>query len=151
MFDYLRRSPFTDIFAAVLLAVSVGLGSPKLAKAQQSQNWKWCENKDKTFPADLAIGGCTALIQSGTENQKNLAIAFMNRGLAYRQLKNDYERAIQDYTQSIKLDPNYDRPYDARCYARAVLNQLQLALAETRGCIVRLIYINELRAVQLTI
>ena len=48
------------------------------AGAQQSQNWQWCVNEGNAFSPDLAINGCTAIIQSGKESQKNLAIAFYN-------------------------------------------------------------------------
>src|SRR5580700_9749216 len=54
---------------------------------------------------DLVIGACTAIIQSGQETTKGLAAAFTNRGYAYRN-KREYDRAIQDLDQAIKLDPN---------------------------------------------
>ncbi len=46
------------------------------------------------------------MIQSGREGQKNLAIAFNNRGNAYSD-KKDYDRAIADYDAAIRLDPNF--------------------------------------------
>jgi len=55
---------------------------------------------------DLKISGCTAVIQSGHETQQNLAIAFYNRGNAYVR-KGQNDRAIQDYDQAIRLNPNF--------------------------------------------
>jgi lipoprotein NlpI len=88
--------------AIALMAVTGFAGS---AAAQQSQAWTWCENKEKASP-DIQIGGCTTVIQSGKESKKNLATAFNNRGNAYDD-KKQYDRAIQDYDQAIKLNPNY--------------------------------------------
>src|SRR6516164_1013951 len=53
----------------------------------------------------LVIGACTAIIQSGQQSTKGLAAAIANRGYAYRN-KREYDRAIQDLDQAIKLDPN---------------------------------------------
>lgn len=50
------------------------------------------------------IRGCTAEIQSGKHKGVVLSGAFTNRGSGYAN-KGDYDRAIQDYDQAIKLDP----------------------------------------------
>ena len=76
---------------------------------EMSQEWKWCAGRDGAV-ADLQIGGCTTVIQSGRETTENLAIAFHNRGIAYDS-KGDHDRAIQDYDQAIKLDPQYTRAF----------------------------------------
>ncbi len=78
-------------------------------------------NKEKASP-DIQIGGCTTVIQSGKETKKNLAIAFNNRGSAYDNNK-QYDRAIQDYDQAIKLNPNYAIAFFNR--GRAYLNKGQ--------------------------
>src|SRR6266446_2976449 len=54
---------------------------------------------------ELVIDACTAIIQAGQETPKQLAFALANRGYAYRN-KCDYDRAIRDHDQAIKLDPN---------------------------------------------
>jgi lipoprotein NlpI len=55
--------------------------------------------------SDLTIDYCTAAIQSGELSDQDLAIIFNNRGLAYYNKKN-YDRAIEDYAQVIRLAPN---------------------------------------------
>ncbi|MEQ1784447.1 MAG: tetratricopeptide repeat protein [Hyphomonadaceae bacterium] len=79
------------------------------AAAQNAdQNWKYCINYKGAYSYDLAIGGCTALIQSGQQTTEDLATAFFNRGSAYQSgPQHDYARAIADYTQTIALDPQY--------------------------------------------
>jgi hypothetical protein len=54
---------------------------------------------------DVKISGCTAVIQSGRETQQNLAVAFNRRGNAYAAGKGQYDRAIEDYDQAIRLNP----------------------------------------------
>src|SRR5580700_6796925 len=81
--------------------------------AQRSENWAWCEDQDNAFAPDVSINGCTALIESGTQSPQNIPVVFNNRGIAYR-AKGDLDRAIADYTEAIRLDPNYDVAYQNR-------------------------------------
>lgn len=50
------------------------------------------------------IRGCTAEIQSGKPKGAALAAALHNRGAGYAN-KGDYERAIQDFDQALRLTP----------------------------------------------
>ena len=77
----------------------VFLAGPAGAQSR-NQNWAWCEGGDPV----LSIKGCTALIQSLTETRNNLAIAHSNRGITYSD-KGDFDRAIADYEQALKLNP----------------------------------------------
>jgi tetratricopeptide (TPR) repeat protein len=52
----------------------------------------------------------------------NLALAFNDRGNAYAN-KGQYDRAIQDYDQAIKLDPNLALAINNRAAAIAKLNK----------------------------
>jgi len=67
---------------------------------------------DRTSP-DLQIRGCTALIDFGNEKPYVLSIAHNNRGNAYT-AKGDYDRAIENYDESIKLNPDYARAFNNR-------------------------------------
>ena len=112
------------------LGVVVGLfvaASP--AGAQNSQNWQWCVNKDNRFSLDLAINGCTTVIQAGRETQKNLAIAFYDRGNAYED-KHDDAHAIADFTQAIQLNPRYADAYNNRGNAYRHVKNYDAALAD---------------------
>src|SRR5512134_996490 len=42
--------------------------------AEQSPNWQRCVNKGKAFSQDVAINGCTTILQSKQETQANRAI-----------------------------------------------------------------------------
>lgn len=104
---------------ALLAASSVSMP----ARSQDSsQQWQWCVNKDDEFSHDLAISGCTAVIQSGQETTENLAIAFSNRGLAYHDLE-QFDRAIKDYDQAIRLKPDFVDAYKNRALAHSAKHQ----------------------------
>lgn len=85
------------LFAVAIFFVL--LAGPAGAQSR-NQNWAWCEGGDPV----LSIKGCTALIQSLTETRNNLAIAHSNRGITYSD-QGDFDRAIADYEQALKLNP----------------------------------------------
>jgi tetratricopeptide (TPR) repeat protein len=104
------------IAGAIALAAITGFAVPTV-QAQTAQQLDWCYGKDGATP-DLTIGGCTAAIQSGKYDGKDLAAFFVRRGAAYSN-KGEFDRAIQDYDQAIKLNPNraaafYNRGIDYR-------------------------------------
>ena len=74
------------------------------AVAQLSPHWQACTG-NPGIDWDQQIKGCTALIQSGTELKENVAIAYYNRALAYEN-KDDYARAVADYDEALRLNPN---------------------------------------------
>jgi len=84
------------IYSATGLALLAGVAFAQ----DRDQNVSRCEGEN----SDIAISGCTALIQSGRESGRNLATIFYFRGLAYVS-KQDYDRAILDYNQTINLNP----------------------------------------------
>ena len=85
----------------VILIAIVLLGTATLAWADFEQDKQHCVSGD-THP-DIKIGACTRLIQSGRFGDKNLSIIFSNRGVSYKK-KGQYDRAIQDYDQAIRLN-----------------------------------------------
>jgi tetratricopeptide (TPR) repeat protein len=60
----------------------------------------------KSAAPDSAINYCTQAIESGQLSGKGLAFAFYRRGNAYY-VKRDYDRAILDYDQAIRLNANH--------------------------------------------
>jgi tetratricopeptide (TPR) repeat protein len=96
-------------FSAMLAAVLLAGGG---AHAQSAQERQWCEGADGAT-VDQRIDGCSAVIKAGRDKGEKLAEAFGSRGLAYR-LKGEYDRAIQDYSQAIKLDAKSADAYNNR-------------------------------------
>jgi tetratricopeptide (TPR) repeat protein len=89
-----------------LLATSAAAQTPKLSDVDL------CNGRDRSSP-ELQISGCTELMKSDINNSRVMAIAYNNRGNAYT-TKGEYDLAIRDYDQSIKLNPNYAKPLNNR-------------------------------------
>src|SRR5262249_38751328 len=98
--------------ALMLLLLGGEVGAQRPAQNPKFRNVELCNGADRTSP-DIQIGGCTALIDAGKETPQTLVIAYNNRGNAYT-AKGEYDNAIQDYDQSIKLNPNYARAFNNR-------------------------------------
>jgi len=95
---YMRRVVACDTRDA---ARPCSLGDASLEP--QSQEWRWCR-VGAEIPPDLVIADCTTVIQSSRDTNPDLASPFRNRGIAYA-AKAQYDRAIEDLDQAIRLDP----------------------------------------------
>jgi tetratricopeptide (TPR) repeat protein len=100
-----------DIFIASGF-IAIWLALATAARTQTAQQRAWCDIKGGAQPNEV-ISSCTAVIQSGQETGKNLAAAFTIRGRAYR-AKGDYDHAIADYTEAIRIESNYGLAFYSR-------------------------------------
>jgi tetratricopeptide (TPR) repeat protein len=96
--------------AAMALATAMPI-TPAAALTQQQIDA--CVNRSDQFSKDQQISGCTASIQSGRWSGKNLAWAYGNRCIAYKDEK-QYERALADCNHAVSLDPRDDHVYNTR-------------------------------------
>ncbi len=85
------------------------------------------EDCNQDYDRGLNISGCTALILSGQLSVRNLVIVYNRRGLAYADL-GKYHQAIEDYDQTLRLDPGYARAYSNRAIAHCHLEQFDASL-----------------------
>jgi len=100
------------------VAVSFGLVLTANALAQsEAENWKTCANN--SADPDLKIASCTAIVQSGQETAENAAVAYYDRGTAYDD-KDQLDSAIADYSEAIRIKPDYANAYRnrGRAYGR---------------------------------
>src|SRR5262245_28035552 len=89
------------------------------------EHWARCEASGLRLDSDQ-IASCTAVIESGQGTTHDLAKAFRHRGSRYA-FNRDYVRAIGDYIEAIRLDPNY-RAFDLRAHAYADLGDFDRAI-----------------------
>jgi len=92
------------LYICFLLGVATAtVGCGKLANTYK------CRSTDP----DVRIAGCTELIQNEWLTPQDLSVAYNNRATAYS-AKQNYNRAIQDFNQAIRLSPGYSAAYDGR-------------------------------------
>lgn len=78
---------------------------------------------------EQAIAACSAIIQSGRDAGRNLALSFFNRGIAWTR-KSDSDRALADFNRAIQVDATYARAYSARGAVYGKQGQTDLALID---------------------
>jgi tetratricopeptide (TPR) repeat protein len=109
---YLRQGT-SIVIPKTALCVSLLLGAASTALGQSMQeHWDKCMSVDP----DARIAACTAIIQAPVVDLmghlhvgkagENLSAAYNNRGDAYIK-KGDYDRAIPDFSEAIRLNPSF--------------------------------------------
>jgi tetratricopeptide (TPR) repeat protein len=98
------------------------------ASAQTPQERAWCEGEDAAT-IDQRIEGCSAVIKAGREKGEKLAEAFNTRGIGYR-LKGDYDHAIADYNQAIRINAKFAAAYNNRAIAYDTKGDYDRAIAD---------------------
>jgi lipoprotein NlpI len=106
----------------VLAVVLAGLGGT--ACTQGSKDVQRCYDEKNL---DLRLHYCSRAIQSGRLPDQQLAGTFYNRGIAYFD-KGDHDRAIQDYTQALRLNPNFAAAFNNRGNAYAAKDDYDRAI-----------------------
>ena len=102
------------------------LGAALSAVGQgRRENLKKCVSTD----ADTSIAGCTAVIQAGRESTAVLAGAYDRRGNAYI-YKGNYDLAIKDSNDAIRLNPNDAAAYDTRGSAYFLKDDYERAIQD---------------------
>lgn len=95
------------------------------AWTQTLKQWKCTVRPDVAW--DEQITGCTNAIKSGKLGGKDLAVAFAIRGSAHR-AGGELKRAVQDYDQAAKLNPNDTDVFFRRGIAHGMLGDADRAI-----------------------
>ncbi|MDT2020660.1 tetratricopeptide repeat protein [Methylocella sp. CPCC 101449] len=99
--------------AAVLALPLFGAVSASAQTQSYEDLKKLCNSDDSTD--DQTIFGCNGVIAS-KPGRRDLATAYNNRGYAYDN-RAQYDRAIQDYSEAIRIDPKYALAFNNRGFA----------------------------------
>jgi lipoprotein NlpI len=95
------------------------------AAAASRADWDACKGDDP----DRSIAACTRIIQGRGETAKDSAVAHHERGLSYKS-KGNFDRAIADFSEAIRLDPNYAEVYYLRGVTYGNKGDLDRAIAD---------------------
>jgi len=119
------RKWIAKVCAAVIVTTSVSFAQP--VSAQQNDS-------DVCFKSSgqEAIAACTRRITQAKGN--NLAIVYHSRGYEYLQLR-QFDKAIADFTQSIRVNPSYLDPYVNRCLAYRGSGEFEKAAADANSAL----------------
>ena len=108
-------------FASALIALFSILAGPARADDMET-----CKKSD----GDDALAACTRLISSKTLRGGELAQAYLSRGLIYIRFKADWDRAIADYDEALKLNPKIAGAYTGRAAANLRKGNIDRALPD---------------------
>ena len=111
----------SKVIAAVILVL---LAAP--ARAAPAKDTADCEQM--TNPA-LKIAACTKVLQSGKPANDAKAAAYHHRGVGHL-LQQNFDRAIVEFNEALKLDRTYKRSYNSRGNAWKGKGELDLAVAD---------------------
>jgi tetratricopeptide (TPR) repeat protein len=104
----------------LLAIVGIPVSGPA---AGQEDRFAQCESHNP----EVAIAGCTALIEAG--GAEALPLILTMRAGAFAK-KYEYERAIKDYSHAIKLRANNPASFDGRGLAHANRSNFELAIKD---------------------
>ena len=106
-----RKSPFHPLVSqngspqsgCQPLDIKAGIGRRSVKSCRANPDIPW----------DEQIVGCTNAIKSGRHNEEDLAAAVYYRGIS-NGTRGESDRAIQDFDQAIKINPNHVGPFYSR-------------------------------------
>lgn len=93
-----------------------------------------CYNSANSFSPEQSIRGCSDIISMRTVTGDGRAQAYKLRGDRYRELR-DYERALADYDQVIRMRGDHPGAYYRRSEVYLAQGQYELALADANRVI----------------
>jgi lipoprotein NlpI len=109
-----------------LLAAVLVWALPGAAAAQMlARQWVQCQSDDD----DVLIHGCSAVIRADRDTPEHLARAFANRGRAWSE-KGEYDRALHDLDNAIRLDPGFAEAFNYRGVANVSQGQYEHAIED---------------------
>jgi tetratricopeptide (TPR) repeat protein len=115
------------VFSAIAIAAAMTAGFCNVASAADDR--EIC----KTASGDAAIAACTQAIDSKKcakkKFKRTLSLLYTNRGVEY-EIKKEFDKAIADHDQAIKVDPKNWAAYNNRGNAYAGKGDYDHAIAD---------------------
>jgi tetratricopeptide (TPR) repeat protein len=113
--DGARRKPAGPAMATPVcfaLATLIFLMIAAESKAGPNEDFQQCIFPDVSQPGRV-IAACTRLINSRGDDANARAMVYLSRGNMFRR-RHEYDRALADYNESLRLRPDYAPAYTSR-------------------------------------
>jgi len=112
--------------------VTVVVGVTGLCRADDAR--RNVDDRDRCLAPDgvsleQKLESCTVVIQSAGQTRQVLVAAYHNRSVAYNR-KGEYDRAIADLDEAIRLDPKFALAYNNRGVAYKNKGELDRAITD---------------------
>lgn len=123
----LRRKKFRAciLFAAIASAITPAWAKPS-RQGDTTELRAWCA--EGTTPQQV-IRGCSGLIADSTASDADLSVAHYNRAVEYRKA-GQYDRAVDDYSRALALQPDDAGTYDNRGIAYVLMGDYDHGLQD---------------------
>jgi tetratricopeptide (TPR) repeat protein len=116
------------VLAAITLTAVTTMMVPAALRAQQSDERSRCFAREGVSP-EQKLESCTVAIKSGRLTRQGVVGAYTSRGNAHLNNRN-YDRAIDDYNETIRLDPKYAMGFNNRGLAYLRKDRIDRAIAD---------------------
>ena len=117
----------------VLLGMSIAIGTLTAPVVAADRAWEDCAQK---ADRDRSIRGCSRFLARGdAESASKRAAAYNNRGSAYLFQKDDYDHAIADLDEVIRLNPKHADSYIGRAVAYGKKSNYDRAIVDLNEAI----------------
>ena len=100
---------------SVLLLLTIGACCTSLSADAGKDAWKKCKKFDPN-ETETTLRECSIAIESGALSNEDGSQAHFIRAAAYIE-RGDYDRAIKDLDESVRLTPSASRSFDTRGWA----------------------------------
>ena len=107
------------------------VGGKNVAERPSDQDDDDCT---RSLDPEKIIPACTKLAQDTSDTPHNRAVAYYDRGNAYK-TRQQYDSALADYSEALKLDPRYAHAYLNRAWVYAAKNDAKNSIADSTEAI----------------
>lgn len=84
---------------------------------------------DEANTPQQGISTCTRQIEAGQFKGRDLAITYVNRGVAFHRLK-QYAKAVADFDKALKIAPRLPQAWNNRAVAKQAMGKPKAAIAD---------------------
>lgn len=121
-------------YVILLLTALVAVLAWPVSRPANALDQRDMEDCSQSVDADRRISGCTRVLEARGQKPRSRSAAYNNRGSAYL-AKGDQERALADFAEALRADPQNAFAYANRGLARYIRGEYDSAIADDNEAI----------------